>query len=365
MAGSTRDTGAERFLLQMAEHLDPEAFRMAVVLPRKGPLAEELRHRRIPVEILDLPFLVTPTAVRRLSKLLADWSPDIVQGHGVRSNLYARLAAKTVPCVATFHDTLAVQPLLRRWIGTAVDAATVNRSAAVVCAAECVRKEFLSRCPALWEKTHMIRPGVDLARFDPRLHDRAAVRRELNLGERWTLMVAGRLIEKKGHAFVLDTLKLVMNTLPPFRLLITGDGPLRKSLEKRAQALGLGEQVLFLAGRRDVPGLLAAADTVIVPSLSEDVPHVLLEALAMGKPVIASRVTGVTEIMPSEGEGLLVPLKKEKLIEAILTVLWNKDESRKRAENGRRRVSQEYDLKKIVGKWQTLYRETSGDILIK
>lgn len=366
VAGNARESGAERLLLQMAAHLDVRAFRMAVALPSRSPLTDALKRHHIPVEILPLPFAVNPWSVRRLSRLFSEWKPDIVQGHGVRSNVYARLAAGGTPCVSTLYDTLDAHFAPHRWISAAVDVATSGRSAAVVCAAECVRRDFLERCPEMWERTHMIRPGVDLERFDPRHHDRGAARNGLNLGDRWTLMIAGRLIEKKGHAFILDALYHVRNTLPPFRLIIAGDGPQRKSLEKKAKARGLGENVVFLGTHNDIPALLSASDAVLVPSLREDVPNVLLEALAMGKPVVASQVGGITEIMAQEGEGWLVPPRStDKFIEALLSALWNKEEARKRADTARRRIVQEYDLRKTIARWETLYREVSGDILIR
>jgi glycosyltransferase involved in cell wall biosynthesis len=364
--GGPEQGDAARFILQMAETLEARSLRMAAVLPERGPLEEELRSRHIPVRILPLTPFNAPLTVPRLARLLREWKPHLVQGHGLRSNLCARLASKGIPVISTFHTPFQDRPFLSRWGGAVADLLTASRSAAVVCSAECVRDDYLQRCPDMWEKTHVIPQAIDIERLDPRHQDREGARRALDLGGRWTLLVVGRLASQKGHRNLLQTLNLLKNTLPPFRLLFAGDGPLRGRLRREAARLGLGDNTLFLGRRRDVPALLAAADAVLAPSLSDDVPHSLLEALAMGKPVIASRVGGIMEIMPSGEEGYLVPPQsREKLAEALLTVLWNKEDARVKAQNGRRHVREAYDLTKILGKWETLYRSLSGDLLIR
>lgn len=362
IAGGARETGAGRFLIQMADHMDARAFRMAVVLPEKGPLEDELRARHVPVELIPLSAPKNVLAVKRLARLFAAWKPNVVQGHGMRSNFYARLAAGGIPCISTFHDPLSPG----RWFSALADRVTVRKSAAVVCVSEWLREEFLKRCPSFWEKTHVIPGGVDLERFDPRRHDREEARRSLNLGERWTLLLVGRLIERKGHMVLLKALSRIKDSLPPFRALFAGEGPLERTLKRQAERDGLGENIVFLGSRRDMPDVLTAADLVLAPSLAEGSPQALMEAMAMGKTVIASHVGAVKEVMPSGEEGYLIPVRSiEKMIEAILTARWNKDDARKRAEAGRRRVQREHDVKKTASRWEALYRSITGDLLIQ
>ena len=367
VVGNTRGARGERFLLQAADHLDPQLFRMAVALTERGPLSEELRRRHIPFEVVSLSPLGNPLPVRALSRLFLDWKPNLIQAHGARSNFYARLAAGRIPCISTVHNSLSDYPIsaLRRGLYLAADRLTAARSAAVVCAAECLRVDFLRRCPSLWERTYVIPDGVDLERFDPRRHDRELIRQTLGLGDRWTLLLIGRMTEQKGHAVLLEAVSRIKNVLPPFRILFAGEGPQKEFLTKKSHTLDLHENTVFLGGRRDIPELLSASDVVVLPSVSEGVPYVLLEALAMGKTVILSNVNGVSELMPNGDEGYLVPPgSPEKLTEALLKTLWDKQDARERAGAGRRRVQQDHDLKKILAKWETLYHELAGDLLI-
>jgi glycosyltransferase involved in cell wall biosynthesis len=367
VAGGAQWTGGERFLLQTVDRLDPRNFRLSIVLPEKGLLEEELKKRSIPFRVVPLNAWGNPAAVLALSRLFKEWRPQIIQGHGVRANVYARLAAGNIPCIATVHNALSDDLSLPvRWIKRAADTLTAFRSTAVVCTAECLREEFLKRCPSLWEKTFVIPTGVDMDKFDPARQNREAVRRELRLGDRWTMALIARMAEGKGHDFLLDALGGIKSTLPDFQLLLAGDGPLRGRLAEKVRALGLEENVRFLGVRRDVPALLAAADVVISPLVSEGFPYVLLESMAMGRPTVAYQVNGVGEIMPTEAEGYVVPTHApEKLVEALLTTLWNKEDAKARADAGRRLMLREFDLKRTMAKWEALYRRLSGDILIE
>ncbi len=368
VAGSAQWAGGERFLLQMTDRLDRRQFRLSIVLPEEGPLEEVLKKRDVPCAVVPMAPLGNLRPVSALRRIIDRWEPRLIQSHGARANFYARLSSGKRPCISTIHKSLSDYPVsaLRKWLYRTADRVTAPRSAAVVCVAECLREDFLKRCPGLWEKSHVIPNGVDLDRFSLRRQERETVRAELGLGDRWTLALVGRMVEQKGHAVLLEALKGLKNTLPPFRVLFAGDGPLKASLMERAHALGLSENIVFLGIRNDVPRVLSATDVLLLPSLSEGLPYVLLEALAMGKVVIASEVDGVKEVMPTGEEGYLVPPSSpDKLMEALLTAHWNKDDAQTRAETGRRRVQREYDLRKTLARWESLYRELSGDLLIK
>jgi glycosyltransferase involved in cell wall biosynthesis len=218
----------------------------------------------------------------------------------------------------------------------------------------------------VWERTHVIPNGVDLDRYDPKRYSRDLARRTFELGDRWTILLPGRLAVGKGHAQLLEAAALVRNILPPFRILFAGEGPLVEVLRKKARSLGMEKDAVFLGLRQDIPELLAAADVVALPSVSDGLPAALLEALAMEVPVIASDVAGVSEVMPSGNEGYRVPPGSvEKLSENLLRVLWDKGDARRRGEAGRHRVQREYDLNKTLSRWEGLYRQLSGDFLIE
>jgi glycosyltransferase involved in cell wall biosynthesis len=158
--------------------------------------------------------------------------------------------------------------------------------------------------------------GIDLSRFTVGMtrskNDVIPAVTESDL----VLVTVAVLREPKGIQYMLKALPLILAAHPNVRYVIVGDGEYRKSLEDLAQSLGLSERVIFLGYRRDIPSLLAASDIFVFPTLDDAFPTVLLEALAIGMPIIASEVGGVPEIIHHEENGLLIPPSKADLLAA-------------------------------------------------
>lgn len=365
VAGSAQWAGGEVFLQQMAERLDRKRFEMRLVCPEEGPLSAEMSRRDIPCEVVPLHPLGNPRPIWKLRRLLNLWEADVVQSHGARSNFYARLAAGgRIPHISTVHNALGDYPVspLRKGLYQALDAWSAARSRRIVCVADALRREFLERAPSLEGKTLVIHNGVDAAKYDPSRFDPEKTRAALQLKPVWTLGVIGRMTPQKGHIYLLEALRRAQAVLPTFQLLLAGDGPLRSWLEQKTVAYGLRPFCHFLGVRSDVPALLSVMDAVVLPSVSEGFPYVLLEALAMKRPVVASQVNGVSEIIPSSEEGYLVPPRQpEKLEEALRRLLQDPGEARRRAENGHRRVKDRFDVRKSVARWEALYLETASE----
>lgn len=156
----------------------------------------------------------------------------------------------------------------------------------------------------------VIHNGIDGTRFTRALHSgaRGRTRAELGIGEQdFVFGCAVVHIEQKGLRYLIEAAPEVLRRAPEARFVVAGDGPLRGELQQRAQAAGLGDRMIFPGYRSDVPDLVAAFDAYVLPSLWEGLPLALLEALALGKPIVASRVGGVPEIVEHGVDGFLVP----------------------------------------------------------
>ena len=141
------------------------------------------------------------------------------------------------------------------------------------------------------------------------------------------LLSVGNLVDVKGHTYLIDAMSYVLKKRNDVILLIVGSGVLRENLEKKARDLGLNEKILFVGGRKhhEIPFWMNSCDLFVLPSLSEGFPTVIPEAMACGKPVIASRVGGVPEIISNSDVGILVnPKEPEILAVAILEMLEKK-----------------------------------------
>ena len=189
--------------------------------------------------------------------------------------------------------------------------------------------------------------------------DPAEVRRSLGLPEDAPLaLFVGRLAEQKGVADLLAAIDILQHVRPDLRTLIVGDGPLRERLEAMARAFRLVDsgRALFLGHRSDVPRLLAAADILVLPSLYEGLPNVVLEAMRFRKPVVATAAPGTTEVVVADETGLLVPMRNPPaLAQAIRRVVADPSLARRLGEAGRVRVEAEFGVDRMVHRFAALY----------
>jgi len=173
-------------------------------------------------------------------------------------------------------------------------------------------------------------------------------------------LFVGRLRIRKGVEVLLEAIRGLRAAHPEARLLVAGDGEHREALEHRAADLKLGPAVRFLgrceAGR--VRGLLRGARALVVPSIYEGMPLVVLEAMEAGLPVIASRVSGIPEVVADGRTGWLVsPEDPERLAEALAAALADPEEAKRRGAAGRRRVDDEFRPAQAAARWRAAVLE--------
>jgi len=175
------------------------------------------------------------------------------------------------------------------------------------------------------------------------------------------LIVVAKLMEQKGHVFLLRALPPLLERYPDLHVLLVGDGPLRGALT--AMIAGLqGRARVHLAGNRgDVSDLLAASDLFVLPSLWEGLPMALLEAMASGLPAVVTRVSGTAEVVVDGESGLLVPAGDiERLRAAIGMVLGDPDRARRMGRAARERVERSYSARAQAVRHSELYRRATG-----
>jgi glycosyltransferase involved in cell wall biosynthesis len=170
-----------------------------------------------------------------------------------------------------------------------------------------------------------------------------------------------RLHRQKGIIHLLRAGRRILEAVPESRIVVVGDGPQSDRMRREAQRLGLGERCLFLGARKDATALLALFDVFVLPSLWEGLPFVLVEAAALGKPIVATAVDGVPEILEDSRTGLLVPPgDSEALADAVIRLLRDKDEAGRLAEEARSLVPPRFPLRRMVEQTQSLYLDVLG-----
>lgn len=332
--------GQEKLLLEFVRCADRERFEPVIVsLTDRGLLADSLEAAGATVLTLGAPGGLRPRLIVQLRNLFRDQKIDIVHTHDDRPLIYgvpaARWAGRRV--IHTQHHghlpgTSARQDFLVRWTGRLAHAfVTVSQDSARHYA-------HCGRVSTIWN-------GIDLARF--------AYQGPLIGGPAVTV---ARLSPEKNIANLLRAAALVRAADPGFRLEIAGDGPCREDLVRLTQQLDLGKTVTFLGEVRDVPGLLSRAGMFVLPSKSEGISLTLLEAMARGVPVVATRVGGNPEVVLDGQTGLLVPSDDSpRLATAIATMRSHADSAQMMGRAGRRRVEEFFDVRAMVAAYERLY----------
>ena len=325
LAGSAGYGGGERYLEVLFERLDRTKFTPLLICPEPGPFVEKMTAKGIPTAVVDLAPLFNPFALMRLTWLLKQNHVTILQTHGARANVYGRLAAwlAGIPCVvSTVHNSIRDYDvsLVKRWIYRRLLRLTLPWADRVICVSEALARDVLIDCPAAAPLTRTVWNGVDRAWFSV-VGNRDTIRKEWCVGKGPVLLTVARLANEKGHRFLIQALPGLLAEWPSLLCLFVGEGESREALVDLARKNGVDQSCRFVGARQDVVDWYAAADVVVLPSLSEGFPFVILEALAMSRPVVATNVNGVPEIIHDRCTGVLVPPQDPKALEAALRTL--------------------------------------------
>jgi glycosyltransferase involved in cell wall biosynthesis len=334
-----------------------------------GPVAEELRACGVSVEVLGLGRLYAPrafAAAARLARRLRSRGVDVLHTYLVSANIYGTLAGRLAgvrAVVTSRRDT----GFSRNWRLRLVEEWLVNPLAdRVVANAPAVAEAARRERGVGPEKVVVIPNGVDLARFDPTCHPREEARawafREWGISADETVVGAvGSLTPVKGHADLLEAAARVVARLPRTRFVLVGDGPLRPALASLAQRLGLGERVLLAGVRQDVARVLASFDVVALPSHTEGLSNVLLEAMAMARPVVATAVGGNRDVLRDGASGRLVPAQDPSaLAVALAGMIEDPEGARAMGREARADVELRFSLARMVEAYESLYRLLAG-----
>jgi glycosyltransferase involved in cell wall biosynthesis len=201
--------------------------------------------------------------------------------------------------------------------------------------------------------------GVDTERFRPSTENVENARQRIfGMTGRPLLCTVGRLVAGKGISVLLEALELIRREAPNAALVIAGDGPRRKDLQRTAEQLGLTHRVRFLGNRDDVERIYPLCDIYVQPSHAEGISLTILEACSCGLPVVATAVGGNPEVIEDGRTGMLVPADDaQSLAEAVLRLWRRPARARRMGRAARRRVRNEFSVERMVEQYMDLYRE--------
>lgn len=347
--------GAEEVVAAIVRRLDPELFEVeAATIEVLGAIGEELTREGRRVTALNLSLKRTSAwrLIGALRRLLRERRPDILHTHLYHANLYGRLATRGlgVPVVCSVHSIYSRLKLHRLLLNRLLSPIT----AAVIAVSPQVWEDIRRYDGISPERLHLLPNGVDLQALDvPVSREEAQTRLEV---DGFVVGAVGRLEEEKGHAYLLEALRLLAEELPELVLVLAGEGRRREALRRQAADLGLEGRVRFLGWRRDVPLVLRALDLYVQPSLWEGLSLALLQAMGAGLPVVATQVGGFEQVITSGVNGVLVPPRDAAGLAAAIRELYYAPEARARlAEAARRTVVEHYSQEAMLQRLQDLY----------
>ncbi len=347
--------GAERALVQIVRRLNREKWAPVVYsLTGTGSLADELRLAGIPTEILHTHSPWDARIIWRLAKKLKAQKPVLLQTFLFHANLAGRFAA----CLAGVPHVLSGirvsekrtngHLFLDRWTNSLVD---LN-----ICVSQSVADFSIEQGKLRASKVTVIPNGVEFEVFD------TAEAMDLSPweipSEAKVILFVGRLDPQKAPGDLLTAFAGFAEQAADFHLFFVGDGPLKAELQQNASQLPCASRVHFAGWQPQIPQLMQAADCLVLPSLWEGMPNVVLEAMASGLPVISTAVDGVSELIQNGEQGVLVATGSPAEIQLALQSLNTRPaEFRKMAENAQNTVKKEFTWDSITHKYELIYEK--------
>jgi glycosyltransferase involved in cell wall biosynthesis len=325
-----------------------------------GPLGEELRSEGFTVEILGRRSGLDWRCIGRLRAFLRREQASLIHAHQYTPFFYAvasRFLASGQPILFTEHGRhFPDYPRRKRMIFNRV---LLRRRDRVIGVGEAVRQALIANEGIPAQRVGVIYNGIDLKRFTLGSDERDELRQTLGLDPgTLTVIQVARLDYLKDHLTAVRTMGRVVRQVPDVRLLLVGDGPERPAIQALVEELGLTEQVRFLGLRKDVERLLRAADLFLLTSISEGIPLTVIEAMALGLPVVSTRVGGVPEVVEDGRTGLLTTAADDTALSAAVLKLAADPELRTRlGQCGRERACSMFSEVQMAGRYRDLYEE--------
>lgn len=354
--------GVENQLLMVLKNYDRRRFFPFVCsLSDKGDIGKEIEDLGVEVYCLNkLKHTFDWTMVKDIYHFIKKKNIKIVRTHQYHANLYGRLAAKLakVPCiVASVHNVYTMDRKFHRRI---MNKFLSRFSDKVVAVSETVKKDILKYDGLHEDEIMVIYNGIDTDSFVNR--DGNAIRKELGIPSDVPVIgTVGRLTPQKGQKCLIEAISRMKEKFTEIMLLIVGEGPIKDELKDYVNTLNINKNVIFTGSRRDVPALLSAMDIFVLPSFWEGLPNALIEAMASGKPIIASDLPPVREIFDSEKVGVIVPVRDSTAISSsIESLLNNKSRSETLGKFAKERAFSQFDIKTAVERYTSLFENILG-----
>ncbi|HKD78139.1 MAG TPA: glycosyltransferase family 4 protein [Candidatus Angelobacter sp.] len=350
--------GAENMLLNLCLGQEKSGCRNSLVLfynvhVPSVEFYERARRRGISVRMVHCQGRADWRAVRQIREYIHEDGADLIHTHGYKADIYGYFAARSEhkPVVATCHNwvggtkALDIYNRLDRWV--------LKKFSAIAAVSAGVKERLIgSGIPA--NRIKLIDNGIDVEGF-ARPHVESPNTNSKVIG------VVARLDLQKGFEYLLAAMSRLCQDFPGLSMVVSGEGPDRKAIEQMIVKYGLEKNVLLAGQQSDMPSVYAAMDIFVLPSLNEGLPMTVLEAMAAAKPIVATRVGAIPNVIRDGETGLLVdPRDEAGLRHAITRLLTDPDLCRRIGTEAQGWVGREYTSDAMALQYRALYEEALG-----
>lgn len=356
---STGWGGQENRILKECIGLKKLGIRVIIACQPDSVLSKIAAKNSIEIEHLKIKTSFTPSAIARLLNIIKHEKVNVICTHSGKDSMVGAIAGR----LSSVKPAIVRMRHLALPITSKITYSLLPHR--IITVSEYVRDYLVNKEGIQANKVISIPTGIDLEKFNP---DTVQAVSKKTLGLSHDSAIVGTIAilrRKKGHHTLLDAIPLVLKEFPRTNFLFVGDGPQRQNIEKRIEELGIADNVKLLGLRNDVPELLKIIDLFVLPTFEEALGTSFLEAMAMRKPVIGTRVGGIPEIVKDGISGILVePENPIGLAAAIINLLNDKKQMEKIGNTGRKIVEENYSTEVMVNRTYTFYKSLVKELAI-
>ena len=349
-----------KWLLQLARYLNPSTHRLSMAcFYESGPMQERFETAGVETFNLESPYEGDPRAILRAKRLIDRLKPDIVHTHLLRADVFAGTAARWagVPVIlSTAYAVGRFRRAKRRRSDCLLDRVSASLPTHVLAVSEAVKRDCVERLHADPEDVSVIHTGIDPpAQLDWESGRR--MRRVWRIGDAQPLVVSvARLSYEKGIDTLIDAAGIVHQASPEARFVVVGNGPDEAELQRRIDARNVRGIIQLVGFMDDVWPALLAADVFCMPSKSEGMPNALLEAMTASRPIVATEVGGIPEVIEHETNGLLAPpAEPRRLADAIQRLITDPAAAERLGIEARKTVENRFLARDVAARYADLY----------
>lgn len=352
--------GAEKVVLTLLEELQGSAFpgilgcicERDAELPLIGKRAEAVG---IHVHYFKMKRGLDLSGFRDILKFIRSRGIRLVHSHGYKPNiLFSLVPWKNFSVVSTVHGWSKQSAGLKGRVYETLDSMALRRMDRVIAVSQAVHNDLAGR-GLKGKKIDLIYNGIKKGVHPS--YDLVSLRQKLGVAnDAFVIGSVGRLVRVKGHSYLIEAMSSILDEVKNCQLIIAGDGPLKGELEASIAERGLSYNVKLTGYIGDINQFMAAIDLFVLPSLSEGLPVSLLEAMACEKPVLASAVGGIPEVITSSNEGVLIPPANSQAIsQAICLLIQDRDQLEGLSVNSKKIIEGRFSASHMAKQYSTLY----------